>query len=259
MTRITPGRLLLCGTILALVVVLCLPLVAQTTQKMEVRRGTVVYVSGHDVVVRMDDGTVRHVTVPPDATFTVAGKTMGVADLKPGMELTKTVTTTTTNRTVSSFRTVSGTVWQVNAPYVIITVDGKNRQVKVPDDTKFDIDGQKLTVFELKKGMKFTATVATEVPETVVASTSRVTGTAPPPPPAPVVEPPRQVTTLVVEEAPPPKPMRAAATEPAPTPAPEPAAPPARLPSTASPVPLVGLMGLLSLSTGLALRSMRKR
>jgi len=252
MTRSTPGRLLLCGTIIALLVALCLPLAAQSSQQVEVRRGKVVYLSGNELVVKMQDGTVKNFTVPADASFTVDGKKMGLSDLKPGMELTQTITTTTTQKTINSVRTVSGTVWQVNAPYVIATIDGKNRQVKVPDGTQFDIDGQKLTVFDLKKGMKFTAHIATATPETVVSRSASVTGTAPPPPAKPIETPP-QVGVLLIEEVQAP-PVQQAAAAPPPEPAPAPAAAPERLPATGSPVPLAGLLGLLSLSAGLALR-----
>jgi len=74
-----------------------------------------------------------------------------------------------------------------------------------------------------------------------------------------------RLVPVVIPPAPPPPPPTAAAPAPAPR-APEPtpaAAPPppkpAQLPRTASPVPAIGLAGLLSLAAGLTLRSFRLR
>jgi hypothetical protein len=96
--------------------------------------------------------------------------------------------------------------------------------------------------------MNVTATVITQVPETVVAQQRNVTGAAPPPPPTPPME-----GALLIEEAPAPKQVAAAAPAAA---APEPA--PTQLPKTASPLPLVGLLGLLSLTVGLGMRALRR-
>ena len=176
-------------------------LMAQETSKTEVshgagstqfqvERGEVIYVSGNDIVVRMENGEVRHVTVPDSARATVDGKQLSVHDLKPGMKLQRTIATTTTPRYVTTIRTVQGKVWHVNPPIsVILTLaDNTNKQYKVPKDQKFMIDGQEKTVFELRKGMNVSATVVTQVPETVVTQQRKVTGSAPPPPPTPQIE-----------------------------------------------------------------------
>ena len=52
--------------------------------------------------LKMEDGTIRHVTVPPGATATVDGKTIGLADLKPGMVLEKTITTTSVPKVITT-------------------------------------------------------------------------------------------------------------------------------------------------------------
>jgi LPXTG-motif cell wall-anchored protein len=228
---------------------------AQTTTQTEIRSGTVVYVSGNDVVVKMDDGTVKHVVAPDGATADVDGKTVTVHDLKPGMHLTKTITTTTTNENVTSVRTVKGKVWMVNAPYLIVTLaNGQNKQYKVPDGMKFDVDGQQKTVFDLKKGMNLTATIVTTTPTQIVSSDSRVTGTAPVVARAPKPPTPPLVGVLLIEEVAAPAPATMASNA-APAAAPEPK--PARLPKTGSNVPLVGLIGLVALSSGLVLRIRR--
>jgi hypothetical protein len=217
--------------------------------KTEVARGEVVYVSGNDVVVKMESGEVKHVTVAPGATAVVDGKTITIKDLKPGMKLQRTITTTTTPRTVTTTRTVSGKVWHVSGNNVILTLpSGENKQYKVPEGTKFNIDGQEKTVFDLRKGMNVSATVVTTAPEVVVTQKRDVTGTAPPPPPPPPT--PAQVGVLLIEEpAPAPKAVAAA-------PAPEPA--PATLPKTASSLPLVGLLGVFLTAAGFGLRALRR-
>ena len=196
----------------------CIMAVGLAQQSATVERGEVLGVSGNDIVVKMDTGEVRHYTAPPGATANVDGKQITVADLRPGMKLQRTTITTTTERPVRSVRTTQGTVWQVNAPYVIFTgTDGKNKQVKVPDGTKFTIGGEQKTVFDLKKGMKFTATIVTESAETVASSTRSTTGTAPPPPKPVVASVPAKLEgPMLIEEAPAPKPAQVAKSTPPP-------------------------------------------
>ena len=225
------------------------------SQQVQVERGEVVYVSGNEIVVRMENGEVRHVTAPEGARATVDGKELSVHELKPGMKLQRTITTTTTPKLVTTVRTVQGKVFHVNAPATVILTlaDNTNKQYKVPKGQKFMIDGQEKTVFDLKKGMNVSATVVTQVPETVVAQQRKVTGSAPPPPATPQIE-----GALLIEDAPLPAPTKqvAAAAAPAPAPAAEPA--PKKLPKTGSMVPLVGLLGLLSFVLSFGVRMFRR-
>ena len=229
-----------------------------TAQTTETKSGTVLYVSGNDLVVKVDGtGEVKHFHVADSKTLTVDGKTLTVHDLKPGMHLTRTITTTNQTRVVKSVRVVKGKVWLVHAPYVIVTLeDGTNKQYKAPNGMMFDIDGQKMSVFHLKKGMNLTATIVTETPETIVSQTTAVTGKAAPAPPPPLETPPME-GALLVEEAKP-APIEVAKAEPAPAQvasAPEPK--PVKLPKTGSNWPLMGLLGILSLSAGFGLRLAR--
>jgi hypothetical protein len=228
----------------------------QATQTTEVKRGEVVYVSGNDLVVRLEDGTIKHVTVPDDFKFNVDGKDMTVHDLTPGMHLTQTITTTTTPRTVSTVRTISGRVFNVNPPFVILTLgDGTNKQYKVPQGTTFNIGGERRTVFDLRRGMNVSATVVTETPETVVASKRVVTGQAPAPVTPPVTASAPVVFLVETAQAPPPP---AAPAQPAPEAAPAPEPTPKSLPSTGSYVPLIGLSGAFMLAAGAGLRLLRR-
>src|ERR1700758_4202820 len=74
----------------------------QATQEVTVERGEVVYVSGNDLMVKMEDGSIRHFpNVPESGRVTVGGQKLGVHDLKPGMKLERTLTVTSTPQTVT--------------------------------------------------------------------------------------------------------------------------------------------------------------
>lgn len=151
--------------------------------QIDVRNGTVAYVSGDDLVVKMSDGTLKHVVVPSDFRFQVDGKNVANKDLKPGTMLTQVIETTTKEEIVTTVRNVDATVRMVAPPYLTVTAaDGTTKRVKVPADTTFNIDGQKKTLFDLKEGMKLTGTVVTHTPTTVVSSKSVVGGTTSPTP-----------------------------------------------------------------------------
>jgi hypothetical protein len=212
------------------------------TTETQVRSGEVVYVSGNDLVVKTDNGQVKHFTVPEGATATVDGQKLSVHDLKPGMKLQQTITTTTTPETVKTVRTIKGKVWQVQPPVsVILTLpNGTNKQYKIPEGQKFDINGQQTDAWSLKKGMEVTATVIREIPENKIAQTRTTTGEMPPPP----ATPPQEGALLIEEEAP--APTQVAQAEQQPT----------TLPQSASYLPLIGLVGALILALGLKGRSL---
>src|SRR6516162_3782741 len=215
----------------------------QPTKTVTVERGEVVSVTGNDLIVKMEDGSIRHFpNVPESARVTVDGQQLGIHDLKPGMKLQRTITTTTTPQMVTTVQTVTGTVWQVTPPLsVILTMEnGQNQSFKIPKGQKFNVNGEMVDAFGLKKGMKISATKIVEVPETVVSQQRNVTGTMPPPPPAPAADAPILVATAKPTQAP-------AAQAPA-------EASPAKLPKTGSQLPLVGLLGLLFLSISLGLQ-----
>src|SRR6516164_3317930 len=213
------------------------------TKTVKVERGEVVYVSGNEVMVKMEDGSIRDIrNVPESARVTVDGKELGIDDIKVGMKLQKTITTTTTPRMVTKVETVTGKVFHVTPPTsVILTLEnGENQQFHIPKDQKFNIDGQMVDAFGLKKGMKVSATRITETPETILTQKAMLSGKMPPPPP-----PPPDVPVLIALVAPTPSP----AAEAAPAPAAE--AAPAKLPKTGSYLPVIGLLGALMASVGL--------
>jgi hypothetical protein len=230
-----------------------------------VDHGEIVSISGNDLVIRMADGTIQHfASVPVNARVTVGGKQLGIADLKPGMKLQRTITTTATPMTITTVQSVKGKVWAINPPVSIILTleDGKNQQFKIPENQKFDLDGQMIDAFAVRKGMIITATKVTEVPSVQVTQSSNVTGkaaptvaskgapaAAPAPPPAAApAPPPANVPVLVAVGDEEPVPAAAAPEPGAPSQAAEPA--PALAPEPASGMPkwLTGLLILVVLA-----------
>jgi hypothetical protein len=212
----------------------------QAVHETTVERGEVVLVDGNDLVVKMEDGTIRHfANVPESARATVDGQQLGIHDLKPGMKLQRTLTITTTPKTITTVQTVTGKVWHISPPSsVILTLeDNTNQQFKIPKGQKFNVDGQMVDAWGLKKGMKVSATKIVEVPVTEVEHQRQLTGSMPPPPPPPPADQPILVAVVVAEPAP--------------------AAPPAELPKTASLFPLIGLLGCFALFVSFGLRAVR--
>ena len=214
------------------------------TKQITVEHAVVLLVEGNDLLLKMDDGSIRHIpNVPESRKIDVDGRQLGIHDLKPGMKLQHTLTVTTTPQVVTTVQSVTGKVWHVTPPNSIILTleDGTNQSFKIPKDQKFNVNGEMVDAFALKKGMVVTATKIVEVPETVVAHERAVTGTMPPPPPAP----PADVPILVVTA------------EPTPAPATETAAATEKLPKTASDLPLIGLLGVLCISASLGVKFLR--
>jgi LPXTG-motif cell wall-anchored protein len=158
------------------------------TQQVQVENAEILSVNGNDLILKMSDGSIRHIAnVPDSARATVDGKEIGIKDAKPGMKLQKTIVTTTSPTVVTTVQTVQGKVFQVQPPSsVILTLDnGENQQFNIPAGQKFTVDGQETDAFGLKKGMIISATKIVEEPVTVMEQQSKITGQMPPPPPAP--------------------------------------------------------------------------
>ena len=218
----------------------------QATHEVKVERGEVVMVSGNDLIVKREDGQIVHIpNVPESARVNVDGKQLSVHELQPGMKLQRTITTTTTPKTVTTTQNVTGTVWHVTPPTSVILrlEDGTNQQFSIPRGQKFMINGRETDARDLRRGMTITATRIVEEPMTVVTHQREVTGTMPPPPPAP----PANTPILIVVSRPTPAPAAAAEAE-----------APAKLPKTGSIVPFVGLLGILFVGASFGLTMVRK-
>lgn len=217
----------------------------QAVHDITVERGEVVYVSGDDLMLKMEDGSIRDFhNVPESARVMVDGRELGIHDLKTGMKLERTLTVTTTPQTVTTVKSVTGKVWHVVPPSSVILrlEDGTTQQFMIPKDQKFMVDGRQTDAWGLKKGMTVTATKIVEEPVNVVEHQRQLTGSMPPPPPTPPAN----------------EPILIAAATPAPAPLLAPAASPGELPTTGSLLPLIGLLGSLCLLSALGLRVIRK-
>jgi len=231
-------KILVRALVLILVIVPAVAALAQSTN-VEVKKGTVVATFNDQLIVKMANGETKEITVPAGFTFNVDGKPTALADLKPGTEITATVTTTETPHTVKTTEIRNGEVVRVVGNTVWIRENGKVKSYPIPKDFKFNVDGQQVGVDQLRPGYKVTAEIIKSADHKVTTRTVAASGSAPAPPPEPI-----PVVILVpvhVESAP-------APAEPAP------AEEKKTLPATASPIPLVGLVGLALLGAGIAVR-----
>ena len=217
------------------------------TKEVNVEHGQVVLVEGNDLVIKMEDGSIRHIpNVSGSVKIDVDGKQVGIHELKPGMHLHHTITTVTTPQVVTTVQNVTGKVWHVSPPTSVILhlEDGTNQSFKIPKGQKFNINGQMVDAFGLKKGMIVTATKIVEEPEAVISQHKKITGTMPAPPPAPPADVPILVVTAEASAP--------TAAVKAPT-----STLPGKLPKTGSELLLVGLLGLLCLSVALGVKLLR--
>lgn len=221
----------------------------QAIQEVKIESGEVVAVDGNDLFVKMSDGTLRHFpNVPENAKVTVDGKQLGIHELQPGMKLERTTVKTTTPQVVTTIQTVTGKVWHVSPPLsVILTLEnGENQSFKIPEGQKFTVNGQEKDAWGLKKGMLVSATKIVETPVTAISQQTQVTGTMPAGAPvliatgAPTAVPSAEGTTAA--------PSAGGTTTTASN----------QLPKTGSNVPLLGIIGLLSLSAALGSRFLRQ-
>ena len=219
----------------------------QVTKVVQVESGEVVAVEGNNLFVKMPDGSLRDFpNIPASAKVNVDGQMLGIHELKPGMHLQRTITTSTTTQMVTTTKTVTGKVWHVNPPLsVILTLDdGSNQEFKIPKGQKFTVNGQKTDAFGLKKGMMVTATKIVETPVTAVTEHTQVTGTIP-----------ASGTVLIAKGAPTPAAGGAGSAAAGTTTTAAETTAPAKLPKTATGWPLLEFWPrLIAGSFGLALR-----
>jgi len=209
-----------------------------------VQNAEVIHVSGHEIVVELENGKFELLNLGQDATLQVDGKDLTVHELRPGTKLSQDIHTVTTPREVTTLRTLNGKVWHVNPPnHLIVSLpEGETREFTVPDDAVFHIDGKDRTLFDLRKGMKFSATVMRLEPLQSVTVHTVVTGQAPPRPSVAfegpmLIEERREVPTITasIEE-----PLK-------------------ELPKTASLLPLIGTLGFLCLGLYAGVRIVRSK
>ena len=191
--------------------------------------GVVETVAGNKVVLREADG-LHEYTPPAGFKFQLDGRDVGVDEIKPGMSINAVVTDKVITRRVTVTNIESGTVAQV-APGGIVLKDQNgdlksyNFKDKAGNDIYFVRDGKEVPLRSVKVGDRLSGTFVTTLPAQQISQRSAV----------------------------------ARATEPsaAPEPAVVAAATPHKLPKTASPLPLIGLLAALSAGIALTLRAAR--
>jgi hypothetical protein len=210
-----------------------------TTTSTTVKSGVVVYVSGNTLVTKESDGVTREHTVPDGYVFQMGGKDVTLADLKPGDKITAVITETKTSTPVTVTKVLKGKVIESSMGSIVVQNDkGQlvNYSTKDADgkDVRIIQNGKEVALGDLTAGTRLSATIITRYPPQVTTERQVTAKVTAPPPPAPAAAP-----------APPPEPAAVAA-----------APKPAKMPKTASPLPLIGLLGglFLAAGAGLALR-----
>ena len=243
---------------------------AQTTTTTQTKKFEVISVDGNALVVRLPEGT-REITVAPDFRFTVDGQQLSVQQLKPGMAGTATITTTTKSTPVTVTEVKNGTVEHSAATTIIVRTDEGFRSFSQGEIDKRGVKiyraGKPANVSDFRPGDKISAVIITSMPPKVVtqqevnaqlaASGGAAAGGARPPAAAPAAASGGSTASAGGAAA---RPAGASAAPAASGTAGTSGASARRtLPKTASPLPLVGLMGLASIVAGLGLTVRRRR
>jgi LPXTG-motif cell wall-anchored protein len=196
--------------------------IAAASVTTDIREGEILWIEGNTIVVRGQEG-VQKFEVDEDVRFNLDGKEVSVHELKPGTKFTAQITTTT--KPVQEYAT------EVKEAEVI-NVLGNNIVFKLANgeykrDTADRLKSIDLTI--TKDGKPITAS---ELRKGDRISATIIT----PLPPSTVTE-----TELAVALSSPQSPK------------------PSTLPKTASPLPIVGIAGLVALALGASLTLRRRR
>ena len=231
----------------------------QSSTSTEVKNFEVISVDGNKVIARTAQGS-KEYTVPDDFRFTVEGKQISVHDLKPGMKGTATVTTTTTVHPVQVTEVRNGEVMQATGNSVIVRTASGIKMFSPGDIEKRGIkivkDGKPVDLSGLHAGDKLTATIITEgTPQVMTSRQVQATLSG-----APGAAPAPKATAGAAPAAAPAGGAGAgAAGAGAGAGATAGAEPKKKLPKTATQMPLVGLLGAMSLAIGFGMTSLRRR
>jgi hypothetical protein len=200
-----------------------------TAMTREVKGGVVESVAGNKVVLREQDG-LHEYTLPDGFKFQVNGQPVGVDQITPGTQVGAMITDKVTTRNVTLTRVASATVMQVAPGGIVVkTANGDLKSYNFKDAAGNDIyfvrDGKEVPLSTVKKGERLSGTFVTTLPAQQISQREVDARAAP-------------------AEAPAPPTAVAAAT-------------PRHLPRTASPLPLLGLLAVISAGIALTLRAAR--
>jgi len=215
----------------------------------DTRHTTVAYIEGNHLVVRLADGSLEAIRIPPEERFNIEGQKLALHELKPGMILTDEIFTTEKPMMVKTVEITEGKVFHATSRYLIIhTKEGEAVEYKIPEWATIKINGQEKSLHTLQRGQTITATITTEQPTVVVDREKRSHG-------HPLVTESKAVTDV-------PLPTKTEVTHAnlptelhSTTPTTEVQE---KLPATASNVPLIGLAGIVALAIAAVLKAFQK-
>lgn len=211
----------------------------------DTRDTTVAYIEGNHLVVRLPNGSLEAIRIPPEERFNIEGQKLALHELKPGMTLTDEVFTTERPMMVKTVEITEGTVFQTSPRRLIIhTKEGEVVDYKIPEWATIKINGEERSLHELKRGQTITATITTEEPMTVIDQEKRSHGHPLVAESKPKTEVPAPAKTEITQAKPPAEPRPTTTT----TEVEE------KLPATASNVPLIGLAGIFALAIAALLK-----
>ena len=137
-----------------------------TTSVTENKKFEILAVDGNHVVVKNEAGQTQELTVPDSYRLAVDGRPVSVAELKPGMKGTATITTTTTVKPVYVTEVKSAKVFRATGSSIILTTPEGYRTVSAAEAATRNAtiykDGQKVDFSSLHEGDVLTATIVTQ-------------------------------------------------------------------------------------------------
>ena len=232
----------------------------QTTSSTETKQFEIVSVNGNRIVVRGQGGA-QEITVSPDFNMTVDGKTVTVGDLKPGMKGTARITTTTTTTPVHVTEVRNGVVMRRVGNSIIVRRDDNTVHMFSEEDVtkrraSITRGGKPIAITDLNEGDRLSATIITDAPPKVMtqrevdaAMTSASTSASAAASTRTAGGPPTRASAT-----------SAGSTGQAPvTTTADAGTTSRRLPKTASPLPAIGLFGVVSTALGAYLSLRRRR
>jgi hypothetical protein len=242
-----------------------------TTTSTETKKFEVIAIDGNQLVVKLPEGT-REITVANDFRFNVNGQALSLQQLKPGMAGTATITTTTKSTPVTVTEVKNGTVEHSAATTIIVRTDEGFRSFSQGEIDKRGVKiyraGKPANVSDFRPGDKISAVIITSMPPKVVtqqevnaqlAASGGAAAGAARPPAAPAAASGGSTASAGGAAARPAGASAAPAAPAAPAAAGTSGASAGRtLPKTASPLPLLGLLGGISLLAGSGLTIRRR-
>jgi hypothetical protein len=152
------------------------------TRAVRIDTAQVVYVSGDDVVLKDGAGRLMLLALPAGTPLIVDGKPTALKDLSPGTTLAHVQARTRVESQVTTVTQIDGEVTQVTPPkWVTLRLgDGAIKRYEIPAEATFQVEGKTATAFELKKGMKLSATAVTTGGVNTHTANAAVVGETPP-------------------------------------------------------------------------------